>query len=427
MSPIYALVDCNNFYVSCERVFNPKLEGKPVVVLSNNDGCVVSRSPEAKAIGIPMGIPVFEIRDVIKAHSVQMFSSNYALYGDMSRRVMETLRQFAPEVEVYSIDEAFLNLTNIGACNFTEYAKGIRAIVKRCTGIPVCIGIAGTKTLAKVANRLAKKKSDKGVLDLTALQESERDLLLSRIPVEDVWGVGPNISRVLKARGIQSAIDLRGADTRWLKARFGIVAVRTVLELRGTPCIPLELQPPHKKNICVSRGFSRPIESLDELQEAVASYCSRAAEKARRSGLAAGFLTVFIHTNHFRENEPQYSNAVNLVLPVATADTSELIHYALQGLSSIFREGFRYSKAGVLLNDLVPARHAQANLFDDRNRERATKLTTAMDRLNADMGAGTIHYAATGFHGSWKTKFLRRSHRFTTRWSELPVVHAGGS
>jgi DNA polymerase V len=374
-----------------------------------------------------MGVPVFEVKNLIEQHGIQMFSSNYALYGDMSRRVMETLRQFAPKVEVYSIDEAFLNLSNIGECNLTEYAKRVRAVVKRCTGIPVCIGIAGTKTLAKLANRAAKKMKDIGVLDLTALQDVDRDLLLSRIPVEDVWGVGPNISRALKARGIITALDLRGADTRWLKARFGIVAVRTVLELRDTPCIPLELHPPHKKNICVSRGFSRPIETLGELQEAVASYCSLAAEKARRSGLAAGFITVFVHTNPFKEHEPQYSNAVNLVLPVATADTSELIQYALRGLDVIFREGFRYSKAGVLLNELVPASRAQANLFDDRNRERATKLTTAMDRLNADMGAGTIHYAATGFHGSWKTKFLRRSHRFTTRWSELPVVHAGGS
>ncbi len=425
MSPTYALVDCNNFYVSCERVFNPKLEGKPVIVMSNNDGCVVSRSPEAKALGIAMGVPVFEIKDVIKTHGVQMYSSNYALYGDMSRRVMETLRQCAPEMEVYSIDEAFLNLADLGERNLTDYAKHVRATVKRCTGIPVSVGIAGTKTLAKLANRAAKKFSTNGVLDLTVLPDSERDSLLSRIAVEDVWGIGPGISRVLKARGILTALDLRGADVRWLKARFGIVVVRTVLELRGTPCISLDLHPPHKKNICVSRGFSRPIETLAEMQEAVASYCSRAAEKARRSGLAASYLTVFVHTNHFRKDEPQYSNAVNIVLPVQTADTSELIRYALQGLDTIFREGYRYSKAGVLLNELVPANRAQANLFDERNRERDGKLSAAMDSLNANMGAGTIHYAATGFRQTWKTKFLCRSPRFTTRWSELPVVHAG--
>ena len=421
MSPTYALIDCNNFYVSCERVFNPKLEGKPVVVLSNNDGCVVSRSPEAKSIGIGMGVPVFEVKDLIEKHRVQIFSSNYALYGDMSCRVMKTLKGFAPEMEVYSIDEAFLNLSGLKETNLAVYAQHVRTTVRRWTGIPVSIGIAGTKTLAKLSNRAAKKFSETGVLDMTVMQAGELNALLSRIAVEDVWGIGPAISRVLKTRGINTALDLRSADVRWIKERFGIVVVRTVMELKGTPCIPLELNPPAKKNICVSRGFSRPVETLAELQEAVAAYATRAAEKARRSGLAAGILTVFIHTNKFKD-EPQYSNAIRLPLSVHTGDTGELIQCALHGLDAIFRDGFRYSKAGVLLNELVPASRVQPDLFDEKDRDRAGRLSQAVDRLNSDMGAGTVHYAATGFKQCWRTKFMHRSPRFTTRWNELPVA-----
>ena len=421
MPPIYALADCNNFYVSCERVFNPALEGRPLVVLSNNDGCIVSRSAEVKALGIGMGVPVFEVKDLIEKHGIQTFSSNYALYGDMSRRVMETLKQFAPEMEVYSIDEAFLNMAGFAGSSLACYARNIRATVKRWTGIPVSIGIAGTKTLAKLANRAAKKFSNDGVLDMTVMRAGEIGALLSRIAVEDVWGIGPAISRVLKARGINTALDLRGADIRWIKERFGIVTVRTILELRGDPCIPLELQRQAKKNICVSRGFSRPVESLAELQEAVAVYATRVAEKATRSGLAAGVLTVFIHTNKFKD-EPQYSNAVSLALSVSTADTGELIQCALRGLDAIFRDGYRYSKAGVLLGKIVPANRIQPDLFDERDRERAGRLSLAMDWLNADMGAGTVHYAATGFRKSWRTKFIRRSPRYTTRWAEIAEV-----
>jgi len=421
---IFALADCNNFYVSCERVFNPRLEGKPVVVLSNNDGCVIARSEEAKAIGIAMGVPLFKIRDLIESKGVHVFSSNYALYGDMSRRVMESLRQFTPEVEVYSIDEAFLNLSGIQCEDLAGYARQIRASVKQWTGIPISIGIAETKTLAKLANRAAKKLIGNGVLDLTALQAAARTELLSRIAVEDVWGIGPAISRVLKERKILTALDLREANVRWIKVVFGIVTVRTVLELQGTPCMPLEFQPPSKKSICVSRSFGRPVDSLSELQESVSSYSSRAAEKARRLGLAAGSLSVFVHTNRFKD-EPQYNNAASLSLPVATADTQELLQCALRGLARIFKDGFRYAKAGVLLNDLVPDSRAQPDLFDERDRDRARRLMKAMDLLNADMGAGTVHFASTGIRKPWQAKFQRRSPRYTTRWQELPVATTG--
>ena len=418
---LFALVDCNNFYASCERVFNPVLNVKPVVVMSNNDGCVVARSEEAKAVGVGMGVPIFQIQDKIKAHGIEVFSSNYALYGDMSRRVMQTLSLFTPELEIYSIDEAFLNLAGFEERNLSEYAQQIRATVRQWTGIPVSIGIAGTKTLAKVANRAVKKKiaGNTGVLDLTAL--STHDGLLRQIAVEDVWGIGPSLSRFLKARGIETALALRDADPRWIKQQLGVVPMRTVLELRGIPCIPLELHPPSKKNICVSRGFSRPVETLAELEEAVASYATRAAEKARRGGLHASALTIFVQTNRFRD-DPQYNNAASFSLMAATADTQELIQTALRGLRAIYRKGYRYAKAGVLLNDLVDAGHMQTTFFDERDRVRSLRLSNAMDRINADYGAETLHYAATGFSRTWRTKFMRRSPRFTTRWDELPVA-----
>lgn len=361
---------------------------------------------------------------MIESKGVLVFSSNYALYGDMSRRVMDSLRQFTPEVEVYSIDEAFLNMAGIACEDLAAYARKIRSSVRQWTGIPISIGIAETETLAKLANRAAKKLIGNGVLDLTALRSDERDGLLSRIAVEDVWGVGPAISRVLKERNILTALDLRQSDVRWIKERFGVVTVRTVLELQGTPCIPLEFQSPSKKNICVSRSFSRSVETLSEMQEAVSTYATRAAEKARRSGLAASSLTVFVNTNRFK-TEPQYNNAASFSLPVATADTQELIQGALRGLAAIFKKGFRYAKAGVLLNGLVPATRVQPDLFDDRDRERSGRLMKAMDAINADMGVGTVHFGSTGIQRPWQAKFMRRSPRYTTRWQELAVATTG--
>ena len=391
--------------------------------MSNNDGCVVARSEEAKAVGIGMGVPVFKIREKIEAHAIEIFSSNYAMYGDMSRRVMQTLSQFTPELEIYSIDEAFLNMSGFQGRDLTEYARQIRVTVKQWTGIPVSIGIAETKTLAKIGNRAVKKKlvGSDGVFNWTC--SPNRDSLLSQIAVEDVWGIGPSISRYLIARGIASAKALRDADPRWIKQRLGVVVMRTVMELRGTPCIPLELHPHSKKNICVSRGFCRPVETLAELEEAVASYASRAAEKARLGGLSASALTIFIQTNRFKD-EPQYNNAASVSLAAATANTGELIQTALTGLRAIYCKGYRYAKAGVLLNGLVDSTRTQATLFDEQDRVRSLRLTKTIDRVNADYGADTLHYAATGFSRTWRTKFMRRSPRYTTCWTELPVVMA---
>ncbi len=422
MPPVFALVDCNNFYVSCERVFDPKLDGKPVVVLSNNDGIVVARSNEAKALGIAMGVPAFQIRSLIRAHDVQVFSSNYALYGDLSRRVMDTLAQFSPHVEVYSIDEAFLNLSGFTGRNLTEYGRAIRATVKRWTGIPVSVGIAETKTLAKIAGEVAKHRRDaSGVCDLTTWPD--RGALLADIPVEDVWGVGPNWARLLTEHGVRTARDLREADERWIRTRMGVVGARIVQELCGRSCLTLEDCPPPKQAVTVSRMFGRPITTLAEMREAVAAYTARAGEKLRRERLAVTVLTVFLTTNPFKD-EPQYSNAATVTLPVATDATPELLRQALRSIERIYREGYRYNKAGVMLTALVPASQVQGDLFDDRDRERSSRLMRLLDRINAEMGAGTLRYAAEGYVKRWRTRFERRSPAYTTNWRDLPVAKA---
>ncbi len=423
--PIFALVDCDNFYASCERVFNPQLAGKPVLVLGNNDGVVVARSNEAKALGIPMGVPAFKYRDLIRRHNIQTFSSNYALYGDMSQRVMETLQQFSPEVEVYSIDEAFLSLAGVDARTRTEYGRTIRATVKQWTGIPVSVGIAETKTLAKIAGHLAKRSPDAaGVLDLTAWPD--RDDLLTTVPVEDVWGIGPNYARRLTQHGITTARALRDAGDPWIRQQMGVVGLRTVHELRGISCLPLEQCPPPKQGITCSRAFGQPITTLTEMREAVAAYTARAAEKLRGEQLAASALTVFLTTNSFKD-EPQYSNATTLRLPVATDATPELLRVALRGIEAIYREDFPYKKAGVMLLGLVPVGQVQTNLYDHANRERSTRLMRAVDSVNAREGADTVRFAASGLTQRWRTKFGKRSPAFTTNWQELPLVQAASS
>jgi DNA polymerase V len=422
MLPIFALVDCNNFYVSCERIFQPSLNGQPVVVLSNNDGCVIARSEEAKAIGIPMGLPAFQMRERFPGHTIEAYSSNYALYGDMSARVMTILKQFSPEVEVYSIDEAFLNLAGCRDDDLKSYGHHIRRSVKQWTGMPISIGIGETKTLAKLANRLAKRSADaQGVVDLTVSQH--QDDVLRAVSVKEIWGIGRSYTRLLQTNGICTALDLRDADDRWIRQQMGVVGVRIVWELRGISCLPLELSSPPKKSLMVSRSFGHPIASLDKMREAVAAYTTRAAEKLRRHRLAAGILTVFLMTNPFKD-EPQYRNSIKITLPVATSDTAELIAYALVGIEHIYEAGYRYKKAGVLFTGLVPAHQIQMNLFDTRDRERAQKLMTTIDCINKQMGTGAIQYAVAGFNPQWKMRRSRMSPRYTTRWDELVVVRA---
>jgi DNA polymerase V len=422
MPPVFALVDCNNFYASCERVFQPKLAGQPIVVLSNNDGCVVARSNEAKALGITMGVPEFQIRPVLRAHRVHVFSSNYTLYGDLSQRVMETLEQFSPDLEIYSIDESFLSLTGFERRNLTDYGRAIRKTVKQWTGIPVSVGIAETKTLAKIANRIAKRTPDTdGVFDLLACPD--RDALLGRVAVEDVWGIGPSSARLLTQQGITTALQLRQADEHWIREHMGVVGLRVVAELRGHSCLELEACPVPKQGITCSRSFGRSVCTLAEMEEAVSSYVARAAEKLRREGLAATVLTVFIMTNAFT-NEPQYRNSVTCSLPVGTDTTSELIRAALRGLRTIYRDGYRYKKAGVMCTALVPASQVQPDLFDQRDRPKSKRLMAALDAINDRWGAGTLDYASSGLSKPWKTQCHHRSPAYTTNWHELPVAHA---
>src|SRR5215510_6427212 len=417
MTALFALIDCNNFYVSCERLFQPMLHGKPVVVLSNNDGCVIARSDEAKALGIPMRLPAFKLTDLVKAHGIEVYSSNYTLYGDLSARVMTTLTQWTPEVEVYSIDEAFLKFATLPPDALTAYGQTIRATILQWTGIPVSIGIAPTKTLAKLANRLAKRSTEaKGVVFLTS--PSEIEATLAKTPIQDIWGIGPGYTRRLHAQEIRTALQLRNMADRWVRQELGIVGLRLVWELRGISCLPLERCPPPKQSLMVSRSFGRPITTLVDMREAVATYMTRAAEKLRRHHGAAGVVTVFLMTSRFRE-EPQDANSVIMPLPVSTQDTAELIRYALRGVEQIYRAGYRYQKAGVILTALVPAHQIQAHLFDYHDRERSRRLMAAIDTINTEWGSGTIHYAAMGLRPAWIMRCTRRSSRYTTRWKEL--------
>lgn len=413
---VFGLVDCNNFYVSCERVFDPSLVRLPVAVLSNNDGCVVARSNEVKDLGIGMGVAVFEVRDKLQRHGVRLFSSNYTLYADMSQRVMDVLRTFTPSMEVYSIDEAFLDLT--GMAHLDTYGRQIQQRVGKWTGIPVSIGIARTKTLAKAANKLAKGSAKAGgVLDLSDGRYVEP--ALRRIDVADVWGVGRRIARRLRARGIETAWDLRSADTAWIRHQFGVNGVRTVYELRGHKCYDLEENPPAKKSIAVSRMFGRAVLEKDELKEAAAVYAGRAGEKLRQGHLAAGAMTVFITTSRFIQK--RYFNSRTVGFDTATNDTSELIAAALTGVEQMYRPGYPYKKAGVLMHALVDERKVQGSLFDRADRDRARRLMDAVDRINGPLEGG-IWWGAQGASRPWGARFHRRSRRCTTRWDELAQV-----
>ncbi|RZM78018.1 Y-family DNA polymerase [Leptolyngbya iicbica] len=413
MSRLIALVDSNNFYVSCERVFNPKLEGRPVIVLSSNDGCAVARSNEAKALGIKMGTPAFQMRDLIEKHQIQIFSSNYALYGDLSNRVMQTLQNFTPEVEVYSIDEAFVGLTG----EVSDHALSImRTTVKRWTGIPVSIGLAPTKTLAKIANRIAKRGEGTYIL-------RDPDQVLENLPVGEVWGIGRQSTKKLTAYGITTALKLKQADLAWIKRQMGIVGVRIVKELRGTSCLPLELIPQPRKSCCVSRSFGHPVTDLEDLREAIATHTARAAHKLRRDNLSASLLAVFIATNRFNADLPYYRNSGTVGLSAPTNHTITLTKAALKALGPLYRVGDHYQKAGVWLTELTPAHEIQQDLFiNHKSCEKGRKLMEVMDALNSQFGAGTVRCAAQGFEQSWRTKAEMRSPRYTTRWDELLIV-----
>jgi DNA polymerase V len=417
---LFACVDCNNFYASCERVFDARIARAPVVVLSNNDGCVISRSEEAKALGVAMGAPFFKVRALCEARGVHVFSSNYELYGDMSRRVMETLSHFTHDVDIYSIDEAFLRMPDAAAEGLTRLAREIRETVRRWTGVPVSVGVARTKTLAKLGSAVAKR-SAKAAGVVALLDPRHIDCALARSSARDVWNVGPRTANRLSKLGVNTALSLRDADVDALPRRTALAVARTILELCGTSCIPLNTATHDRKSAVCSRSFGRAVESLAELREAVAFYASRAAEKIRRAGLAATAVVVFASTDRFRE-ESYYSNSATLGLAVPSDFTPELIAHALRGVERIYRAGLRYKKAGVMLLGLVPARPAQAGMFDGLDRERARRLMSAVDDVNERMGAGTLRFAATGTAREWKMLRERRSPRYTTCWDELPEL-----
>jgi DNA polymerase V len=423
---VFALIDCNNFYVSCERVFHAALQNQAVIVLSNNDGCVVARSNEAKKLGIKMGQPVFQCQDIIKKHQIQVFSSNYSLYADMSRRVMHVLAQFTSALEVYSIDEAFLDFTSHQGDDLVESGRLICARVLQFTGIPVSVGIASTKVLCKIATETVKKDpASAGVLNLYDLAEQEVDRYLQAISIEDVWGIGSKYALFLSNHGIVTAKDLKYSDEKWVRRHLTVVGERIVFELRGISCMPLECEPKPKQGIMCSKTFGREVGSFSELQEAVSTYTARAAEKLRSQETLTSSLNVFVQTNRFQQEVPYYANSYTMQLPYPTAFTPALIVHALVGLRAIYREGYRYRKAGVYLAKIVPEEHVQPDLFGEfslHEHYQQSRFMSIVDALNRVYGRDTLFFAVQGISRSWKMRQSHLSSRYTTQWSEILTI-----
>jgi len=419
-----ALIDVNNFYVSCERVFNPKLNGKPVVVLSNNDGCAVARSNEVKALGVAMGTPWFKLKDLARQHGIIALSSNYALYADMSNRVMSILREYSPDQEVYSIDESFLDLTGFKTRDLIRYGQHMRKRILRWTGLPVCVGIGATKTLAKLANHYAKKKPQfNGVCNFNIMDNHALDALLSDIDVGEIWGVGRKLAPKLESLGFKSVLDLKRANPEHLRQQFSVVMEKTIRELNGTVCIELEEVAPAKKQILSSRSFGQPVRDYASLAESITLYMSRAAEKLRKQQSYAGSVYVYIRTSPFRPDDPFYSNGMTIPLPSPTDDTRQLVNVALWGLKQIYRPNYNYAKAGIMLSELVPAQGLQTDLFSlIQANPKSSALMSAMDSINKKMGREAIKLASEGFRRPWKMRQENKSPGYTTSWSDLPVT-----
>ncbi|SNR68477.1 DNA polymerase V [Humidesulfovibrio mexicanus] len=420
--PLFALVDCNNFYASCERLFRPGLKGRPVVVLSNNDGCVIARSNEAKALGIPMGAPAFQWEHVFRRQGVAVFSSNYALYGDLSARVMRVLEEAAPAVEVYSIDEAFLDLS--GVQEPESFCRELRQRVTRHTGIPVSVGLARTKTLAKLANRHAKKQpTTGGVFDLAALPDPEA--LLAATEIGDVWGIGPRHAKRLAARGVATALDFIRLPRDWVRKAMTVVGMQIHMELCGISCLSLEQAPPPRRSVLCSRSFGQLIRDREHLREAVCSFAARAAEKLRAGGLDAQAVQVFALTPRHREELPQHQGQATVTLPCPTDHSPDIVTAALRGLEQAFCEGFAYQKAGVQLLGLTPSASRQASLLDlpPEQRQRRRALMDVLDLVNRRHGRHALRLAlAAAPERPWHMRQHRRSPRYTTSWDDLPRV-----
>ncbi len=415
---MFALIDCNNFYASCERVFNPSLNGVPIVVLSNNDGCIVARSQEAKDLGIPMGAPAFQIKDVIESNNVAVFSSNYTLYGDMSARVMRTISGFAENIEIYSIDEAFIDFRGMENFDLAVYGRKIVRTVTRNTGIPVSMGIAPTKTLAKVANKYAKKhKGYKGVCLIDT--EEKRVKALQKFKIEDVWGIGRRYEKLLKYHGVNTAYDFTQKSRSWVRKNMTVVGERMWDELRGFPCIEMEDTAKAKKQICTSRSFGTRLTEFEDIFEAVSNYTASCAAKLRKQKSCAAGIMVFIMTNPFRENDPQYVNSRHYKLPVATNSTSELIEFSKLLLKEIYKKGYSYKKAGTIITEIIPENPVQGDLFDVKDRAKQKLLMNAVDKINDGAGTYKVRIASQGYGKKWKLKNEKLSPCYTTRIDDI--------
>lgn len=441
---MFLLVDCNSFYASCERVFQPKLNDKPVIVLSNNDGCIVARSNEAKALGIPMGVPFFQIRDIIRKNKVAVFSSNYALYGDMSERVMNVLQSHCPDMEVYSIDEAFLKYTFPinDAATIDKFGHLLRTEVKQYTGIPVSVGIAPTKTLAKLANHIAKKPNSyalllppdcfgmchqyNGVFSLA--DATQHEVIMSKIPVSEVWGIGRAHQKRLEMYGITNVWALRNASESWIRQEMGVVGVRLVKELKGFPCHDLEPPETDRQNMCVSRAFQKDIENVGDLKEAIATYATKMGEKLRHFNQKTSVITVFLVRNRFKANFTEggyaYSTkTIELLMP--TSDTAKIIASATQIIEEIHQKGLAYKKAGIMASALISDKTLQADIFGEAETERKREsLMHIMDGINARMGKNTVRFStcASKSFSNWQMKSAFRSPRYTTMWREILAI-----
>ncbi|STB59169.1 DNA polymerase V subunit UmuC [Citrobacter freundii] len=422
---MFALVDVNAFYASCESAFRPDLKGKPVVVLSNNDGCVIASNVEAKVLGVNMGAPYFKQKDLFRRYGVFCFSSNYELYADMSSRVMSILEELSPHVEIYSIDEAFCDLTGVRNCrDLTDFGQEIRSTILQKTRLTVGVGIAQTKTLAKLANHAAKKWQEQtgGVVDLSNIERQRK--LMAALPVDEVWGIGRRLGKKLDVMGIKTVLDLADTDIRFIRKHFSVVLERTVRELRGEPCLALEEFAPDKQEIICSRSFGEKLTDYNAMREAICTYASRAAEKLRREHQYCRFISTFIKTSPFALNEPYYGNSASIKLLTPTQDSRDIIAAATRSLDAVWREGLRYQKAGVMLGDFFSSGIAQLNLFDNNvPRRNSEKLMDLLDTLNAEKGKGTLYFAGQGIQQPWAMKRDMLSPRYTTRYSDLLRVN----
>lgn len=418
---VYALIDCNNFYASCERVFDPSLRGRPIAILSNNDGCIIARSKEAKEAGIEMGAPEFKIRDLLKEKQVVIKSSNYAFYGDMSRRVMQTLRHLAPKVEPYSIDEAFMEFPKLIANDLDTFGRLIKSTLRQWTGLPVSVGIAPSKTLAKIANERAKSHPIyDGVLNL--VENPKVDTILKDTKLRDIWGIGPGLSQRLFKEDIQNALQLKQQISRrdWVRSRLNVTGLRTVMELNGDPCLEVENVEDPRKGIMTSRSFGKTVTNPEDLREAVAQFISIAAEKLRAQNSVTSLLHITLRTNKYSNYKSQYKYGAEVPLQMPTANTAYLIECGHACVNQLYEPGLRYKKAAVMLTGILPETEVQTDLFEKKQYTRDQhRLMKKVDDINTKYGSRTTHFASTGIEQSWQMKQEHLSPKYTTRWDGI--------